>query len=96
MRRFLDLFYTPAWRALELGYTHHASLYGIPSWAMPDEFDPVALRGEAKVGLLTVVVIFCDLTLYLWDLLTGMEGELREAPIYLLDPITAEPGQVAP
>lgn len=40
--------------ALELGFTHHASYYGIPLWITDDEFPMVATKWEPLEHVMTL------------------------------------------
>ncbi len=87
IRWLLDQIYITPARALEMGYTHAGRVYGIPAWVTPHEYEPYAFYGMTKVGALSVVAIFFDLVHLVWSDLTTPKGEIRQAPIHMLEPI---------
>lgn len=87
LRGLIDWFYLTPERALEQGFTHHGSLYGLPAWVAPHHSEADALYGTPKVPLLVVVAFVLDVLHEAWCRLMLDEGEVARAPVHMTDPI---------
>lgn len=93
LRSILDWLYLTPERALEQGFSHHGTLYGIPAWVAPHPSEPYALYGAPKVPLLVGVAFALDVLHEAWCRLTMYEGEVRMAPVHMTAPIIASRGR---
>lgn len=84
----LDLIYITRRRALEMGFTHEGTLFGVPAWLIGGDEDE--LVGCPKVPALQLWCLLADSVL---EALTYLmrEDQVLEAPVRVRGPIERTP-----